>query len=134
MEAMQWKQSMNYPLCSLPASLVDKVKFLSPGRNRYQDYKEYIEKLGFYIVPLGSTENDVHSVRKCGVHLYSIPPGKIYDCVVKSHKFVSDAGNELVHETFAQLCKKADGWYLKANSYLDEWYALERTKDYHGGV
>lgn len=94
--------------------------------NRYGDYKEYIENLGFVIVPF----DEFHSVRYNGVHLYSIPPGKIYDERHDFH-FWQSPTRKMIHRSFGEYLQVADGWEKKRNAYIKEWKELDRTKNYY---
>lgn len=94
--------------------------------NRYGDFKEYIEKLGFKIVPF----DEFHSVRFRGVHLFSIPPGKIYNERHDFHFWKSPTRN-MIHRPFREYIQIADGWVKRRYDYVKEWKELERTKNYH---
>ena len=94
--------------------------------NRYSEYKEYVESLGFIIVPF----EEFHSVRSKGVHLYSIPPGKIYEDRHLFH-FWKSRTREMVHRSYQEYLNMANGWAGKHNQYVDEWKELDRTKNYY---
>lgn len=92
----------------------------------YIPYVEYLRKNGYFVVPF----DDFHSVRYGNVHLFSIPPGKIYE---KRHDFHfwETKSKKMIHRSYKEYIDIANGWLKRRNDYIKEWNYLDNTKDYY---